>query len=163
MKSVLILRHGKSSWKDQGLTDHDRPLNKRGKRDAPHMGALLKNEHLVPEVIISSTAIRARTTAEAVSKASGYKGEINLNRSLYAAEPEAYFDVMHDLSDDYVRALIVGHNPGLEEVVEMLTGEIQLMPTCSLAHVKLPVDSWLKIDYKIKGKLAGIWRPRDSP
>ena len=127
MKSVLMLRHGKSSWKDPELTDHDRPLNKRGKRDAPRIGALLKNEHRVPEAIISSTAIRARTTAEAVSKASGYKGEIKLNRSLYASGPEAYFDVMHDLSDDLIRVLIVGHNPGLEEVVEMLTGEIQLM------------------------------------
>ena len=69
---------------------------------------------------------------------------------------------MHDLSDDYVRVLIVGHNPVLEEVVEMLTGEIQLMSTFSLAHVKLHVDSWLEIDNKIKGKLAGIWRPGDS-
>jgi phosphohistidine phosphatase len=108
MKSVLILRHGKSSWKDPELTDHDRPLNKRGKRDAPHIGAFLKNEHLDPVVIISSTAIRTRTTAEAVSKASGYKGEIKLNRSLYAAGPNAYLDVMDDLSDDYVRVLIVG-------------------------------------------------------
>jgi phosphohistidine phosphatase len=161
MKSVLILRHGKSSWKDPELTDHDRPLSKRGKRDAPLMGELLKNEHLFPEAIISSTAIRARTTAEAVSKASGYKGDIKLNRSFYAAGPEAYFDVMHDLSDDYVRVLIVGHNPGLKEVVEMLTGEIQLMPTCSLAHVKLHVGSWQDIEYKVKGKLVGIWRPRD--
>ena len=69
---------------------------------------------------------------------------------------------MHDLSDDYVRVLIVGHNPVLEEVVEMLTGEIQLMSTFSLAHAKLHVDSWLEIDNKIKGKLAGIWRLRDS-
>ena len=64
MKSVLMLRHGKSSWKDPELTDHDRPLNKRGKRDAPRIGALLKNEHRAPEVIISSTAIRARATVE---------------------------------------------------------------------------------------------------
>ena len=69
--------------------------------------------------------------------------------------------VMHDLSDEYARALIIGHNPGLEELVEMLTGEIHLMPTCSLAHVKIRVDKWSDIDNKIKGKVAGIWRPRD--
>ena len=69
MKSVLILRHAKSSWKDPDLTDHDRPLNKRGKGDAPRMGRLLKSEHLVPDTIISSTAIRAQATAEAVAKA----------------------------------------------------------------------------------------------
>jgi phosphohistidine phosphatase len=113
------------------------------------------------EIIISSTATRARSTAEAVAKASSYKGEIILNKSLYAAGPEAYFGVMRDLSDQYVRVLIIGHNPGLEELVEMLTGEIHLMPTCSLALVKLHVDKWSDIDNKIKGKVAGIWRPRD--
>src|SRR5690348_12650091 len=103
MKSVLVLRHAKSSWKHPKLADHDRPLNKRGKRDAPRMGRLLKKEHLVPDIIISSTAIRARTTAKAVAKASGYQGEITFNRSLYAAGPQAYIDVLHDLSDQYVR------------------------------------------------------------
>ena len=154
MKSVLILRHGKSSWKHPELADHDRPLNKRGKHDSPLMGRLLKKKGLVPEIIVSSTATRARSTAEAVAKASGYRGEIILNKSLYAAGPQAYLGVMHDLSDEYVRVLIIGHNPGLEELVEMLTGEIHLMPTYSLAHVKLHVD---------KGQVAGIWGPRDLP
>jgi len=143
------------------LADHDRPLNKRGKRDAPLMGRLLKKEHLLPDNIISSTAIRARSTAEAIAKASGYKGEIILNKSLYAAGPEVYLGVIHALSDEYVRVLIVGHNPGLEELVELLTGEIHLMPTCSLAHVKFRVDKWSEIDNKIKGQVAEIWQPRD--
>jgi phosphohistidine phosphatase len=161
MKSVLLLRHAKSSWKHPELADHDRPLNKRGKRDAPLIGRLLKKEDLVPEILISSTATRARATAEAVAKASGYKGEIVLDKSLYAAGPDAYLGVMHDLSHEHVRALIIGHNPGLEELVEMLTGEIHLMPTCSLAHVKLHVDKWSDIDNKIKGQVERIWRPRD--
>jgi phosphohistidine phosphatase len=161
MKSALLLRHAKSSWKHPELADRDRPLNKRGKRDAPLMGRLLKREDLVPDIIISSSAIRARATAEAVAKASSYKGEIVLNKSLYAAGPEAYLGAIHDLSDEYVRVLIVGHNPGLEELVEMLTGEIHLMPTCSLAHVKCRVDKWSEIDNKIKGQVAEVWRPRD--
>jgi phosphohistidine phosphatase len=161
MKSVLFLRHAKSSRKDPDLSDHDRPLNKRGKRDAPLVGRLLKREDLVPDIIISSTAMRARATAETVAKASGYKGEITFNRSLYAAGPQAYIDALQDLSDDNVRVLIVGHNPGLEELVEVLTGEMHLMPTCSLAHVKLRVDKWSDIDNKIKSQVAEIWRPRD--
>jgi len=161
MKSVLLLRHAKSSWKHPELADHDRPLNKRGKRDAPLMGRLLKKKGLVPDNIISSTAIRARSTAKAVAKASGYKGEIILNHSLYAAGPDAYLSVMRDLSDEYARVLIIGHNPGLEELLEMLTREIRVMPTCSLAHVKLHVDKWLDNDNKIKRKVAGIWRTRD--
>ena len=161
MKSILVLRHAKSSRKDPDLTDHDRPLNKRGKRDAPRMGRLLKKENLVPDIIISSTAVRARATAEAVAKASGYKGDITFNGSLYAAGPQAYIDAMHDLSDDYVRVVIIGHNPGLEELVEMLTGEIHPMPTCSLAHINLRVDKWLETDYEIRGQLEEIWLPRD--
>jgi phosphohistidine phosphatase len=161
MKSVLVLRHAKSSWKHPDLTDHERPLNKRGKRDAPSIGRLLKREHLVPDIIISSTAIRARATAEAVAKASGYKGDITFNRSLYAAGPQAYIDALHDSSDEYVRVLIIGHNPGLEELVEILTGEIHLMSTCSLAHVKLRVGNWSEIDNKIKGQVVEKWRPRD--
>ena len=70
-----------------------------------------------------------------------------------------HINALHDLSDDYVRVLVVGHNPGLEELVEMLTGEIHIMPTCSLAHVKLNVDSWLDIDYETKGKLVDMWQP----
>ena len=112
------------------LTDHDRPLNKRGKRDAPRMGEILRSEHLIPEAIISSTAARAHATAEAVAKASGYTGKIALNRSLYAAGPEAYLKVLHRLSNDSVRVLVVGHNPGLEELLENFTGKAQIMPTC---------------------------------
>ena len=91
MKSVLVLCHAKSSRKNPDLTDHDRPLNKRGKRDAPLMGRLLKKKGFVPDNIISSTPIRARSTAEAVAKASGYKGEIVLDKSLYAAGRDARF------------------------------------------------------------------------
>jgi phosphohistidine phosphatase len=124
------------------------------------MGDLLQNEHLVPDLIISSTAKRARSTAKAVAKAAGY-GDIALNQSLYAAPPTAYIDVLRNLSNEYVRVLIVGHNPGLEQLVNMLTGEEHVMPTCSLVHVQLRINSWTEINYKTKGKLLRMWKPRD--
>lgn len=161
MKSVLILRHAKSSWKHPDIDDHDRPLNKRGKRDAPIMGNLLKNERLVPDLIISSTAKRAHSTAKDVAKSSGYKGKITLDHSLYAAEPAAYIDVLHHLSNEYTRVLMVGHNPGVEELVSMITGEEHLMPTCSLVHIQFPINSWNEIKYKARGKLLGTWQPRE--
>lgn len=161
MKSVLILRHAKSSWRHQDVNDHDRPLDKRGKRDAPYMGELLQDKHLVPDFIISSTAKRARSTAKAVAKAAGYKEDITLNQSLYAAPPTAYIDVLRDLSNEYVRVLMVGHNPGLEQLVDMLTGEEHTMSTCSLVHVQLRINSWNEMNYKTKGKLIGIWKPSD--
>jgi phosphohistidine phosphatase len=161
MKFVLILRHAKSSWKHPDIDDHDRPLNKRGKRDAPIMGDLLKNEHLIPDFIISSTAKRAHSTAKDVAKASGYKGKITLDHSLYAAEPAAYIDVLRHLSNEYTRVLLVGHNPGVEELVRMITGEEYIMPTCSLVHIQFPTDNWNEINYKTRGKLLGTWQPRE--
>ena len=87
------------------------------------MGELLQNEHLVPDLNISSTAKRASSTAKAVANAAGYEGDIALNQSLYAAAPTAYIDVLRNLSNEYTRVLMVGHNPGLEQLVNMLTGE----------------------------------------
>ena len=99
MKTLLIMRHAKSSWKEQDLPDHDRPLNKRGKNDAPRMEKLLKDEDLVPDLIMSSTAVRAKKTAELVAKTCKYKGKIVLDRSLYGAEPAAYLKILGGLFD----------------------------------------------------------------
>ncbi len=161
MKSVMILRHAKSSWKDPDIDDHERPLNKRGKHDAPLMGDLLKNEHLVPDLIISSTAKRALSTAKRVAESSGYKGKITSDRSLYAAEPDAYINVLRHLSNEYTQILMVGHNPGLEELVSMLSGEEHIMPTCSLAYIQFSVNSWNEINYKSRGKLVRTWQPQE--
>lgn len=160
MKSVFILRHAKSSWKHQDIDDHDRPLNKRGKRDAPILGELLRKKHLVPDLIISSTAKRANSTAKAVAKSSGYQGKIIMDKSLYAAEPAAYIDILHRLSNEFTRVLMVGHNPVLEELVGMITGEEHIMPTCSLMHIQFSVNSWNEVDYKCRGKLLEILQPR---
>ena len=115
MKTLLILRHAKSSWKDPDLPDHDRPLNKRGKHDAPRMGKLLKDEDLIPDLILSSTAIRAKKTAELVARACKYKGKIVLNHSLYGAEPTAYLKILEGLSDKHIAALVVGHSPSVDQ------------------------------------------------
>ena len=85
MKTLLLLRHAKSSWKESSLTDHDRPLNDRGQRDAARMGQLLTDEDLLPDLILLSTATRARTTAELVAASSGFDGEIRLDGELYHA------------------------------------------------------------------------------
>ncbi|MGI0048396.1 MAG: SixA phosphatase family protein, partial [Nitrososphaera sp.] len=128
-KILLLLRHGKSSWKHPDLDDHDRPLGKRGKRDAPRMGKLLKEEDLIPDLIISSTAKRSKKTAQAVVESSGYAGKIDLNPSLYSADPEAYLKALRRVRDEFNMVLIVGHNPALENLVSMLTSKSESMPT----------------------------------
>ena len=161
MKNLLVLRHAKSSWKHPELADHDRPINKRGRRDAPRMGELLRKQDLAPDLIISSTAKRAYRTAEIVADTSGYQAEIQFERSFYASEPEALIDILQQVADEIDCAMIVGHNPELEELVEVLTGEWERMPTAALALIELPIDEWASISPKLQGKLVDVWRPRE--
>lgn len=161
MKTLLILRHAKSSWDNANLADHDRPLNERGKQDAPRMGRLLRDEELVPDVIITSSAERALATAEAVAVSSGYEAEITVTRRFYHADPEAYLETLRDLPDAYESALVIGHNPGLEALVEAVTGQSERMSTATLAHVRLPIIQWAELTEETEGELINLWRPRE--
>lgn len=163
MKTLLILRHAKSSWSDAGLPDHDRPLNERGKRDAPRMGQLLREEQLVPDRIVSSTAKRARKTAAKVAKASGYQGEISLHDELYHGDIPAALNILRQLPVDAKRALLVGHNPDLEHLLELFTSQYAEMPTAALAQVEIAIDGWSELADEPDAKLIRLWRPRELP
>lgn len=161
MKTLLILRHGKSSWKLPDLSDHDRPLNNRGKRDAPRIGRVLLKEGIAPDIIISSSAIRARSTAEKVAKVSRYKKEITIESSLYGGGPKAYLNILRNQPDQYDVILLVGHNPDVEQILNILTGTEVTMPTCALSHVNLPLKRWRDLNDGTKGELTKIWRPKE--
>lgn len=161
MKTLLLLRHAKSSRKDPRLADHDRPLNKRGKQDAPRMGRFLRAEGLVPDLIISSTATRALATAEAVARASGYPGEIQAVRELYLADSATYLSVLAAVPDECRSVLVVGHNPSLERLLEDVTGMAEVLPTAALARIGLPIERWKEFDQGTRGALVAIWRPRE--
>ena len=161
MKTLLLLRHAKSSWKKDNLPDHDRPLNKRGKQDAPRMGKLIQSKGLVPDLIISSTAKHAQKTARLVAEESGYDGEIEFDRDLYAFEPSAYLEKLTLIGDHIQIVLLVGHNPGLEELLDQLTGEYLPMPTAALAHINLLIDSWSDLDDETQSQLVNLWRPKE--
>src|SRR5688572_21006606 len=105
MKTLLLLRHAKSSWKDSDIDDHERPLNKRGKRDAPRMGRLLRDESLLPDLILASSAKRCRKTAEHVLHASGYHGETRITGDLYEANAARLRAVLAGLAESLNRAL----------------------------------------------------------
>jgi phosphohistidine phosphatase len=162
MKTLLVLRHAKSSWDDRALDDHDRPLNDRGRRDAPRIGDLIHERGLTPETILSSDAVRARLTAEAVAEAAQYAGKIRLNRNLYLAGPADIRAVLGGLDETHGETvMIVGHNPGLEELVAELTGEHEDLPTATLAQIALPIDRWRDVDESTRGRLMGLWRPKE--
>lgn len=160
-KTLLVLRHAKSSWKDPELVDHDRPLNKRGKRDAPRMGKLLVQRKLRPDLIVSSTAKRARRTVDEVAGHCAYDGAVQLDRKLYLASPLAIIEVLRRVGGNAGRVLLVGHNPGLEELVTRLTGRTERLQTAALVQVSLPIPNWKELRLSTEGRLINLWRPRE--
>jgi phosphohistidine phosphatase len=162
LKSLLILRHAKSSWDEPSLADINRPLNKRGKRDAPHVGFLLREEGLVPDLILCSPALRARKTAEAVAENCGYEGEIEIQDSFYPGYPADFLEVLGRLPDQYQSVMVVGHNPGLEELLTTLTDESVALPTAALAQVSLPIHTWRDFTDQVTGKLVNLWLVKRS-
>jgi len=161
MKTLLLLRHAKSSWDNDALADHDRPLNERGRRDAPRMGRLLRTLDLTPDQIVASSATRAATTARLVAEAAGYQGEIRYTRDLYLADPEAYVEVARAVDDAVQRLMLVGHNPDIEELVAELSGREERMPTAALACFLLPITAWRDLELTGEYELAGLWRPKE--
>jgi len=160
MKTLLLLRHAKSSWKQPEIHDHDRPLNKRGKKEAPRVGMYLKEHDLVPDLIISSTARRARDTAQAVLEESGFEGEVDLYQDLYLSDTSCYLDILRSLPDSARRVLVVGHNPDMDEFLTMLTDSNDHMTTAALAQIDLPITSWQELNEATDGRLQVVWSPR---
>ena len=161
MKTLLILRHAKSSWQTDQLADHDRPLNARGKRDAPRVGHLLRTQELEPDRVLCSTAKRARKTAKKVVKSSGYDSPVELLEELYLASPGTHIDVLRQQDCESGCLMIVAHNPGLEELLAILVGQYMALPTAALAQVELPIDRWSQLSSETQGELANLWLPRE--
>lgn len=138
MKSLILVRHAKSSWESPGLGDHDRPLNERGRHDAPRMAQRLADEGAAPEVILSSTAVRARTTAVVFADALGV--EIELDERLYGASTTMLQRVIAERGAASV--LVVAHDPGLSMLAGALATDITHMPTCAVARFQWNTGSW---------------------
>lgn len=164
IKTLLLLRHAKSSWDDSSLSDHDRPLNKRGKLAAHRMGRLLDDEALWPDLILSSTAERATTTTQrlvdAGGESGGFAGEIAYLNELYGAGPHDIIEVVRELGDEAGSVMVVAHNPGLEDLVHQMTGEYHRLPTAALVRILVPIDHWRDLEAD-GGTLVGIWQPKE--
>jgi phosphohistidine phosphatase len=141
-KTLILMRHAKSSWKDAGLADPDRPLNARGKADAPRMGAWLRTAGWLPDRILSSTAKRARSTAKRVARACGHAGDIVHEEGLYMAGPEQMMRLLRDTPDHVSVLLVVGHNPGMETLASRLAARPLAMPTAAMAILQLGTEHW---------------------
>ncbi len=139
MTTLILVRHAKSDWGDPGLDDHDRPLNDRGLRDAPEMAARVAASEVRPDVILSSTALRARTTAAFFGEALGL--EVEQQERLYGASARTLLRAAVVAGDSAV--MVVAHDPGMTVLAEQLSGgEISHMPTCAVATFVWDADDW---------------------
>lgn len=162
-KIFYLVRHAKSSWKHTGLDDSERPLNKRGKRDAPMMGRMLMERGEIPELIISSPAKRALSTAKIFAEELGYpEKKITLSSELYFANINNYIKLIEETDDSYNKVMLFSHNPGLTYFANFISGSnIENIPTAGIVRIDMPIKSWKEINY-IKGEMVFFISPKKS-
>ena len=165
-RELLVLRHAKSAWDTDAPADFDRPLSLRGLRASKRMGRYIADTGLVPDAIVCSTATRAVQTVLGVAQSARFTLQtVRFEGAIYEAGLSTLLDVLGNCDPDANRTMIVGHNPGLEYLLDHLAGGVpmpgdgKLMPTAALARLELPGD-WRRLD-RGQGKLLGLTRVRD--
>lgn len=161
MKTLYLVRHAKSSWDERGTSDHDRKLNARGKRDAPKMGELLNSKDYHPDIIYSSSAKRALTTAKIISEKFQHPVEnIIITNKIYEATTNDLINIINEIDNKYESAMLVGHNPGMTILANLLSDKyIDNLPTCAIVVAELNVESWKEVESDC-GKLISFEYPK---
>jgi phosphohistidine phosphatase len=169
VKTLLLLRHAKSSWDHPDLQDHDRPLSKRGRRAAPLMGQYLAEHDLVPDRVLCSSAVRTRQTWEQVAACLDEHPPVESHPDLYAASAETLLEIVHSVDDSIEKLMLIGHNPGLEMLAAHLAGSGDALamgrmrlkfPTAALAELTFQDTRWQDV-MPGSGQLVRFVRPKD--
>ena len=160
MRTLYLLRHAKSSWKDATLPDFERPLKGRGRDAAEQMGRFLASKKVSVGALISSPSVRTRQTIDIVLSHVELGVEPQFDQRIYEASLSPLVQVLSEIPDDTKAAMLVGHNPGMEEMVAFLTRESRHMPTCALAKISIAGSSW-KEAQRGAGKLEWFVTPKD--
>ncbi|HUG07631.1 MAG TPA: histidine phosphatase family protein [Acidimicrobiia bacterium] len=153
------MRHAKSDWNADYGADHERPLNDRGVRSARIMGRVLADHDLVPDLIVASTAVRARSTATLANEAGDWRSGIELESSLYGSGTETAIQVAA-AAPDVARLMLVGHQPTWSMLVTVLTGERVEMKTATVAAIDFEVEAWRDVA-TAQGQIVAVFQPRD--
>jgi phosphohistidine phosphatase len=154
VKKLYIIRHAKSSWDSDAKSDFNRPLNKRGKRDAPMMGEVLKELAVMPDIILSSSAKRTTMTALIVAEKIGYDKEIVFENELYLASDSEIYNQIKRVDDDKDSVFIIAHNPGVTNFINRFSDDYILnLPTCGIFAMEFDVDSFKDIKPRSGKKL----------
>ena len=168
MKTLYVLRHAKSNWGDSSLRDFDRPLNERGWKAAKSMGREMRARGLAPDLVLVSPSARTTETLARVEEGFGEKFEVFEERSIYLAETETLVSLVRGASADSDRLMIVGHNPGMHELVLILSNGPQELradaadkfPTAALAEISFDIRDWADVAAGT-GQIRSFLKPRD--
>ncbi len=161
MKKVYIIRHAKSSWSDNSLSDFDRPLNKRGKANAPLMGKRLKKRKVTPDIIISSPAKRAKMTAKLIAKKVKYSKNIIYNQNIYNANFGVLSKILKKVDDENSILFLIGHNPELNMLVQEYVDFDENIVTCGIVEIEFDCDRWQDISSS-NAKLISFDYPKNT-
>lgn len=149
MKKLFIIRHAKSSWSDTTLDDINRPLNKRGLKDAPFMARLLNDKNIIPNLMICSPSLRTKLTLKFFMDELNYDKEIIYKEEIYEAPMENIFEVVKNIDNSFETVFLFGHNPGLNEFVNFIcNANIENIPTCGIVELEFDIDLWENISIK---------------
>ena len=159
MKSLIVLRHGKSEH-PIGVADFDRPLAARGKRDAVRTGEVLVERNLMPDLIVTSPAKRAHATAKRVAEGSGYSGDVVAAEDLYLPTVQGIFSVVRDIPEEHERVVIVGHNPGFWVFASRFGDRVDHFPTCAWAQILFNAEFWGEITESTRSEGREFWYPK---
>lgn len=161
MKKLYLIRHAKSDWSNHHLDDFDRPLSKRGKKNAPFMGKILRKKGIVPDLIISSPAYRARETTKKIAKKIGYYEEVMYNEFLYEANLKTILEIINYIEDENDDVFIVGHNPSLNMLGFYFVDFNDNLPTAGVLEIAFDCSSWRKVNKK-NAKLVSFEYPKKN-
>lgn len=157
---LILMRHAKSDWGDESLSDHDRPLNERGRRDSRRMAQWLEATDMVPDLILSSSSVRTRETVGLMTDQWTIEPIVTYCQSLYLATPEAILSAVRSDACDAGKLMVVAHNPGITHLVSSLSGQIVEMPTAAIAVFQLSMVDWSELRPGTPMKLVHFMRPK---
>ena len=160
MRTLYLLRHAKSSWKDENQQDFERPLAGRGRKACGVMARLIQTEGMEFDLLLSSTAVRARETIDLIRQNAKLRSELRFDERIYDAPVSRLVQVISEVENDRKVILLIGHNPGMEELLQTLTGQVERMTTAALAKIKLKTSKWSEVA-ETDGTLEWIVRPKE--
>lgn len=160
MLTLYLLRHAKSSWDDASQPDFERPLANRGREACALIGEFIEEKGIDFDLVVVSTAVRTRETIELVKERAKFRGEVRYDERIYEATVSQLLEIVSQIDNDRESVLLVGHNPGIEDLLALLTGEHQRVTTANFAKIKLEATKWSGT-LANKGTLEWIIRPRE--